>query len=90
VTLLLAAALAVAASFGINHQYDTARVRHTHCASALPLTDACDATSPARPDAVWAFGALAVVLVVAAAGVGARGRTRSVELVLSRVEAVPQ
>jgi hypothetical protein len=84
VTLLLGAALALAASFGVNHQYDTTRVRHTQCIRT------CNGPDPVRPDAVWVFGALAAALLIGTGAVGVRGRSQSVELVLGSVEAVAQ
>jgi hypothetical protein len=83
VTFLLAAALAAAASFGINHEYGAARDRFAQCVHACQ--------EPTRPGSVWVFGALAIVLLVGAAMLAVRDlRRRSVELVLGSFQPVRQ
>ncbi|HEY2298293.1 MAG TPA: hypothetical protein VGH43_11235 [Jatrophihabitans sp.] len=83
VTFLLAAALAAAASFGIDHEYGAARERFAQCVHACH--------KPTRPGSVWVFGALTVVLLVGAGLVAIRDlRRRSVELVLGGFQPVRQ
>jgi len=83
VTYLLAAALATAAGFGIEHEYDAARERFARCVHACH--------QPTRPGWVWIFAALAVVLLVGAGLLAIRDlRRRSVELVLGSFQPVHQ
>jgi putative copper export protein len=83
VTFLLAAALAAAAGFGIEHEFGAARERFPHCVHACH--------EPTRPGSVWAFGALAAVLLLAAGLLAIRDlRRRSVELVLGGFQPVRQ
>jgi hypothetical protein len=88
VTCLLAAALAAAACFGINHSVANDRARYLHCRAAPADTQACRrveaAGMPGRPGTVWVFGALAAVFVVTAGGVA----VRSVKPVLRELEPV--
>jgi hypothetical protein len=83
VTFLLAAALAAAASFGIDHEYGAARERFAQCVHACH--------EPSRPGSVWVFAALTVVLLVGAGLLAIRDlRRRSVELVLGGFQPVRQ
>lgn len=67
--LLLSATLSAAAWFGTYHQSLTQQRAYARCAAT--------AASCARPDSspVWAFGGVAVALILIAGWVAVRGRT---------------